>query len=657
MGVESAILIILYLVLPAIAANRILAPFNLFSSSCLRVTAALLLGHVVATIAIATVATLLTPFCTRVLLWATLSTLALAALCTYTQLSKLRLPPRRVVLCSLLFGGISYLIFSVHLALNGTEIYASPVYWDFPCHLTSIQGFVHGDNFPPQIEVHAGVFQAYHFLANVPMAVFAALGLHPTHAITWYSIFACSILLLTLVGVCEELFSSTTAGIIAVTLALTSSSLRFIDFFRQLDWSSPLAALQLIITNDADPYSFSFEPSSPFGYQGVMYNLFYFIEERQLLLPAAVFLISPLIFIKLSNLSLRACVALGLGLGLFLIWHAYVTLAILASLVLFIPFSPDKRKAVILLAASAILVGPLALLMKSTMASPEFETLPYNTPRINFNFISDERLDFGFSVPNLIDFYVYGYGFKIVTACAGLIALRSRSRLAAHAFAIIIFTVFALTNSIQIAASSIHENHKWLRTMGLLLDVLSAGALLTLTRASSLRGNLLQRRFIRWPSISALMILLTISGVIEAIPFLRSQPTELWLSYPSAFDAAIHRNSEPHDVFATSIPQRVIFSGRKVYVAPTSAWSGSTFTYHSLLDTAARVERQDDLLYELSYEAFCQKANSLGVQVVEISSALAEEIRPHVKEDTIFEAPLGDDLPPITFFHTARGCR
>lgn len=652
---NSCVLIILYLVLPAIAATRIIAPLGLFSSPCLQIAAPFLLGHVVSTIAITVLATLLVLVTDGVLLWATLLVLALAALCAAPAFKSMQAPPRYVRLASLLFCTVAYCIFSVHLTVKETAVFASPVYWDFPCHLTSIQGFVHGDNFPPQMEVYAGVFQTYHFLANIPMAIFSALGLHPAHAITWYSVVAFTVLLLTIVGVCEEIFTSTAAGLIAVLLALTSSSLRFIDFFRRQDWTSPLTTFQQILTNDLNPYTFSFELSSPYGYQGVMYNLFYFIEERQLLVPAAVFLLTPLIFQKLTELSLRACVALGIGLGLFLLWHAFITAAIAASLLFLIPLNPQRLKATTLLAASAVVAGPLIWLMHSTLSLPEFQALKQEVPRLNFDFISDPRLDFYFSIPNLVGFYLYGYGLKIFTAATGLFMLRTRSRASAQAFATLVITTFTLTNTLQIAPNSISENHKWLRSLGLLLDILSAGALVMLARRGAKDVSLIPGALVKSLNATLLMALLTISGVIEAIPFLRSVPSEQWLYSPSPFDDSIHRNSRPQDVFATSEPQRVVFSGRRVYTAPISRWRGNSFAYHSIVDDSQRLERQDDLLFEYDPKELCRKARELGIQVVEISSDLAEELRAQVPEDALFEVELEDALP-LTFFHAGRGC-
>jgi hypothetical protein len=158
-------------------------------------------------------------------------------------------------------------------------------------------------------------------------------------------------------------------------------------------------------------------------------------------------------------------------------------------------------------------------------------------------------------------------------------------------------------------------------------------------------------------ALSCLLLvpLLTISGILEGIPFLRSRPSQPWLEYPSAFDAAIYTNSAPHDVFATWEAQRVVFSGRRVYVAPTSAWSGTPFAYHTILDESERLRNVEDLFFESDRTGICRKAHELGIDVVQISAEIAEQLQGQVPHDAIFVAPLEEQSPP-TFFHTRRGC-
>jgi hypothetical protein len=477
------------------------------------------------------------------------------------------------------------------------------------------------------------------------MAIIASFGIHPAHAITLFSIVAFAALLLAIVGVSEELFHSRLAGLFAVALSLTSSSFRFVHYFRTLDWTEPAEAIQQIAENAAHPFSFSFELASPYGYNGVMFNLFYFIEERQLIVPLILFVLTPVLFTKLKDLSIRTTIALGALLGSLLLWHLYITIAVVAGLAVLLPFTTFKRRVALLLIAAACVMAPQAYMVMQTAGGPEFLEEARKVPRINFGFIADSSLVFSLSFRNFIAFYLYGYGFKLVAAVAGFFILRRRDKTAAYAFAGLILTVFTLTNTVQIAPNSVHENHKWLRPMAVLLDILCAGSLLTLLK---------QRTYPSLVSCIVLCMFLTLSGVIEAVPFLRSQPSEEWLTYPSDFDSALWRNTAAHDAIATTVSQRVAFAGRRVYVAPPDAWAGTPFVYQHVLDVETRALTQDRAFESRTILELCIRAKTMNVQVIEVLNPFLADLLEGRDPSTVFTAPLPDG--PVRFFHVTRGC-
>lgn len=602
---------ILYLVLPAIVTAGYLALGNSVRSSILRTILPWLLGHILFTTSVAVVASILTLVTTKVLLKATLVCLLVSIPLSGRGFRQLKVPTLSVLLLTAICGAISTFIFTPHLSVTDSSIDTSALYWDFTCHFATIQGFAVGDNFPPQMESFAGVYQTYHFMSNVPMGILTALGEHPGHAINLYSIIVFTVLLLSIVGIVEELFHSRAAGIMAVGMTLTASSLRWITMAREADWSQPLIVLQHIFYNNAHPYLFGFEDPGIRGYDGNMYNLFYFIEERQLILPTIVFIMAPIVYKLTTQASLRAVVATGALLGLFFIWHAYVTIALLASLGVMWLFSSHRKRIFSLLAVAGIVILPQFLFMHWVASSDEFLQAARNVPRINFRFSALPRANYEFSVPNAIRNYVYTFGPKIVTAIVGLYLLARRSRRLAFATGVLVAVTFILTNTLRISPTTIYDNHKWIRPMAVMLDILSAGALVALVRRSWVLAITI---------VPLLLLSLTLSGIIEGIPYLRSKPNGAITLYPSHMHDVIVEHSSPTEVFATHQGQQVSFAGRKVYVyTPHTTW-GNVFVYEHVLNRGLRRRRQERLFTSTNIRAWCRRARRMNVHVVELTT-------------------------------------
>ena len=600
---------VLYLVLPAIVTAGYLSLGNTVKSRILRTILPWLLGHILFTTGVALVASILSLMTTKVLLKATLLCLLAIIPLSGRGLRRLRVPTFSLWLLTALFAGISTLIFTPHLVVTPMSIDTSPLYWDFTCHFATIQGFSLGDNFPPQMESFAGVFQTYHFMSNVPMGILAALGEHPGTAINIYSIFIFTLLLLGVVGVVEELFGSLVAGVLAVCMTLTASSLRWITMAREADWSEPLMVLRGILYNNAHPYLFAFEDPGVRGYDGNMYNLFYFVEERQLIVPTLVFILAPVVYKVVTQASTRIVLATGALLGLFFIWHAYVTIALLVSLVVMWFFSSHRKHIFSLLVTAGVVILPQFLFMHWVASSDEFLQAARNVPRINFRFSALPRANYEFSVPNAIRNYVYTFGPKIVTSIVGLYLLTKRSRRWAVATGVLVAVTFILTNTVRISPTTIYDNHKWIRPMTVMLDILSAGFLWALIRRSW---------FLAITVVPLVIASLTLSGIIEGIPYLRSKPDGAFTLYPSHMHAMILKNSSPKEVFATRQGQQVSFAGRRVYVyTPDTTW-GNVFVYEHVLNKGLRRRRQERLFTSTNIRAWCRRARRMDVHVVEL---------------------------------------
>lgn len=122
----------------------------------------------------------------------------------------------------------------------------------------------------------------------------------------------------------------------------------------------------------------------------------------------------------------------------------------------------------------------------------------------------------------------------------------------------IIIPTFILLNTFQLAPGSVYENHKFLRPMNILIDLAVA---FIVYKIFFKRINLLLKI-----SGFIIMFFLTISGIIELMPFINSKPTEMYAYYPSQITQSIQWNTQKHAVFTGSDDYQIQLAGRKMFL-------------------------------------------------------------------------------------------
>lgn len=497
---------------------------------------------------------------------------------------------------SLLFAS---LFFIPHIQLFNGAIYTSPIYWDFHWHMQIIQGFVAGDNFPPENSAYAGIPMLYHFFGDFVMAIYQSVGLTITQSITYPSILFLFILLMTIVGTCNEYLKSKLVGFFAVLFTITSSSGHFIYYFLQnRDIPLPLQFINILV-NDTHPWYVSHIKYSPFNYNGTFFNLFYFLEERHLLLGSIFLLFSFFIIYNRKTLSNRVLLFIGICMGLFLFWHTYVTMYVLLIIGLLLFFDKYRAKTIYLFSGFFIifLLQYLAIINTiNTYTGFIKDTTSY--PILNFDFAgeSPDKSLMG-KIVFAGSFYVFAYGIKLFLFPISLYFLYKKNKYLAKLFFFAIIPIFIVINSLQIFASGVGENHKFLLNMNILINIVTAyGVFLCFKKHKKLIGYIL-------------LFLLTISGIIEHMPFINSVPSTYFSDYSAQSYAKDIQKHIPRDAVTLSRDEKQFYlAGRKLFI-------GNAVLPTDGIDKKRRMDIANEI-YHADTKTFCILTQSNKIDYV-----------------------------------------
>lgn len=471
----------------------------------------------------------------------------------------------------------SFLLFLPHLKYSDNKIYSSPVYWDFNIHYPVIQSFVYGDNFPPENESFSGLPMTYHYPFYILTAAYASTGLGLVNAINLVSVMIFFFMLLVIIGLCEEVFKNRFIGFIAVSLTLTSSSLRFIDYLLSSKSINPMDIFNGIITNNSHPYFFSFVKDNPFGYNGTMFNLFYFIAERHLIFTVSYIIFCLVAMYQRKYLTTIGSIIVGILMGLFFQWNLATTIMIGGCLSLLFIIAPNRKKTFLILLPFTIMFLAQVIHIKSIINSEWFYPEVSKYPKINFEFPTMPN-SYPLSFSNALGYYFYAYGLKIFFFFSGLALLFIKKRDIFYIVISLTLPTFIIINTLQFFPLSIWDNHKFIRPMNIIIDTVAAYVLFLLFIK---RGKI-----IKIFSIFA-FILLTLSGLIEAFPFLNTEPNVGYSQYPTDLINKVRLYSHPKSVFISSSTKELHLAGRVVFLGDSDDEPGAI----SVVD-AAQLDRQ-----------------------------------------------------------------
>jgi hypothetical protein len=506
----------------------------------------------------------------------------------------------------------AFLVFRPHLAHSNGVIFRSEVYWDFVIHYPMIQTFVYGDNFPPQNDSFSGVPMTYHYFFDLLTAIYAAFGLDLVGAMQYVSIMTLCIMLLAVIGFATELFGSQAIGVLAALLCVTTGSLRFASTIAE--WGGVINAIPLLLTNTIHPYRFAFVSDNAFGYNGNMWNIFYLIAERQMIMGIIFLLFSAWAFWIIDRVPKWAAVVIGALMGLFLQWHLYITIMVLcAAMWVAVLHKPARGLLLFLLVGFIPVFFAQILYLKSLLNDAWFLPAIHDYPRLSFEFPTmGDRYPYSFQ--NALGYYAYAYGLKLLfLAIAAGLLWRNRSPGLIVLSGIIVPT-FVLINTIQLSPLSVYDNHKWLRPMNVVVDLAVAYAVV-------------RTLFRRGPPLAVaggvpVIVLLSLSGFMELMPFLNSRPSVNFALYPTQAIATVRAQSEPRDTFLSPEAKELHLAGRKLYLGNSADEPGAT----SILETEKfnvkpREEAVAAIYASENAPQFCARTEENGIDMIEFNNA------------------------------------
>lgn len=510
---------------------------------------------------------------------------------------KTLLSPVNIFLISFCFL-IAYVFYIPHLSYQDNVITRSPVYWDYHWQMSLIQNFVYGDNFPPQNEAFSGIPANYHYLWMVNASIYQSLGLSPVDTINFVSILQFFLLLLIIVGFSMEFFKSKFVGFITILLSVTASGFHFLDYFNRYKGENIYYVLKNILGNKMHPWDVSQNALSTSGYHATMYNLFYFLQERQMIIGVIYLMICAWLINNRKQFSTKSMLLIGALMGGYFMWHLHITIMVLFALCFVLIFDRVRKKTLIMLLGFGFVFLLHYLYFKGITKSEWFLPEINNFPKINFNYSSIDGTII--SPVKSLYWYAYSYGLKILLFPLGMYFIFRKDRSKSILVASIILPTFIIINTLQLSPAFIHDNHKFLRPMNVAIDLIVAFSLYTIFFN--------KKRFYLNIIGSLSIIILTLSGFIQLMPFINSRPTVVFAKYESPLIDAIRVNTQPESVFVAGDEKSIYLSGRKMFLARELRGHDE-----KVLDKKKRQEIIDDIYDSADKNSFCSLTKKYGI--------------------------------------------
>lgn len=457
---------------------------------------------------------------------------------------------------------VSFIFFENQLQLKHNQIFTSFIFWDFHWHVGSINNFAYGDNFPPQNEAISGLVNVYHYFFDLIPAVYETLGANLADAINLASGLSLGFLLLTVIGLMNEYAKNSVSFFLLPLAVLSHGSLQFIQTALQIA-SGRIEPAQVLLTNRPDLIDFNFDSDGGiFFYNGNMFNIFYFLQERQLLFGCFALLIFVYILLNTEKFNKKFLIFLGVLFGLFLQWQLFITIVFVVSGISYFLLSflfKTKQKHLLyfilpLVCTFMFYAGGISLY---THLNENFDhVLLKKFPRLNFGFTATAL--YPLSLLHFVLFYLYAYGFRLlVYISAFLLTYKKNQRI----FLLLLgfLPVFIIINTIQLTPMNIYVNYKLLKAFNLVFDTFSFMFFVYWITTSQISAFIKTCLFI-------LVFFSCFSGTLSFIAYYLQSPTNFYADYKDSFYLAI-KNTPPHAVFLTDYPKYVFLAGRKTYVA------------------------------------------------------------------------------------------
>ena len=243
---------------------------------------------------------------------------------------------KRIFFLFLLFFIIcSVLLFSNSLIVKKNTIIAGNrlVWVDWPIHISIINSFAFGNNFPPENPLFAGQFLRYPFMSDFLSALFVKSGFPINWATALPAIFLFTSFIFIYFSFARQLTQNLKAAFLSLLLIIFSGGAGFIYYLKDLITSPNL--LPLI---QFPPKEYTYWDEKNIWFINLIWGEI--IPQRAFLFGLPIFfLILTFLLNGLSSRKKIYFVLAGIFTGLLPFFHSYTLLSLMIFLFLFIPLS------------------------------------------------------------------------------------------------------------------------------------------------------------------------------------------------------------------------------------------------------------------------------------------------------------------------------
>lgn len=309
---------------------------------------------------------------------------------------------------------------------------------------------------------------------------------------------------------------------------------------------------------------------------------------------------------KRSEIGNKMLFVLGLFMGAYFFWHIYISIMVLSALFFVLLFDKKRKKTGYLLIGYCLIFGGCFIYLKHILSNPLwFMTTGVRYPQLDLGFAAiGAKPGTLLAVKNMLQYYTFAYGLRGVMFFISIIILLKKDRRLLLVLLAFIVPTFILINTVKLSPN-ISENHKWLRPMDIIVDLTTAYIVY--------KGFFARRNYYIYSIGIICLFFLTISGIIELMPFLNSKPVKLYDAYPSSMSVAIQQYSTPKAVFVGKDNKEIHLAGRKMFVG---ASAGPDYA----LNKTYRETIIDNLYHTNDLQTFCHSIHDNNIDVVELDS-------------------------------------
>lgn len=528
---------------------------------------------------------------------------------------------------------------------------------DFGAHIPLIRSFSMGSNWPIimrqgpiEYPIYPGEPIRYHFIFYMIVGLLERIGVRIDWALNIPSILGFFGLMSAIFLLAKHLFRSTSISVLAVVFFIFNGSLGFIRFFMKqpLSWKSPMD----IYTAKDFP---AFAPWGP-GDVTAFWNLNIYTNQRHLAIAIAGVLISILMLLRIEQYPFKkqlpwAFILSGM-FGLLPYFHQPAILIVAIVLACYFFVLPRLRLLLLFTGiCSAALILPQIL---GVQGGPP--TIEWHPGYIIHNDLV--KMPTPQNILRLAQFWWQNMGLHAILIPIGFFLIPKRARL----ILLPIIPLFVIPNLFKFSMEA-SANHKFFNFVMILGNMISA---YVIVRISTFFSHLYARkplkkwgvplviRLTQWITIGAIIILLTLSGVIDF--FVVKNDTIGTLPDIAANKAAtwIAENTPPDAIFLNSsyLYHPASLVGRSIYLGwPYFAWS------------AGYVGNRFEMLKEM-YEVkdpaiFCPFLHSNSISYITVENTKDDENLPDIDVTyylNTFEPSYLSDDKTYAIFSTSSIC-